>query len=203
VLALEVARAAALDGKRVLLTCFNIALARWIAETVASWGPLAERVRVATFHDLCREAAAALGAIPGPPAPGDKAAADDYWGVRLPERLRAALAAGGLSRYDAVIVYEGQDFRRGWFDLLEGLLREPRGGTLVIFHDPAQDIFGTGCCSPVSGSDAGELPNTRAIAGYLNSLAAGAAPFSRTPREPPASTRPLAGIRGPRHRPSR
>jgi hypothetical protein len=189
-LALEVARAAALGGKRVLLTCFNIALARWLAETVASWGPLAERVRAATFHDLCLEAAAAIGDHPTPPAPGDRAAADRYWDVSLPERLGAALAAGKLPRYDAVVVDEGQDFRRPWYDLLERCLRDPRAGTLVVFHDPAQDIFGTGCRMPPYPLAAlgVNFRNTRSIAAYLASLAApAAAAFSRSPEgEPPA-----------------
>ena len=127
-LALELARAAALEGRHVLLTCFNIALARWIGETVASWGPLAERIRAATFHDLCHEAAAATGDIPTPPPPGDKPAAGAYWNELMPDRLLAALAAGRLPRYDAVIVDEGQDFHRDWFDLLEGLLRDPARG---------------------------------------------------------------------------
>ena len=188
-LALEVARAAALEGKRVLVTCFNIALARWLAQTVAAWGPLAERVRAATFHDLCAEAADAIGDHPPQPQPGDRAAADDYWDVRMPERLRAALAAGRLPRHDAVVVDEGQDFRRGWFDLLEGCLRDPHAGTLVVFHDPAQDLFGTGCrLPPYPVAALGvNFRNTRAIATYLGSLTAQAAPaFSRSPEgEPP------------------
>jgi hypothetical protein len=188
-LALEVARAAALEGRRVLLTCFNIALARWLAETVVSWGPLAERVRAATFHDLCAEAAEAVGDHPPSPQPGDRAAADEYWDVQMPGRLLAALVAGKLPRYDAVVVDEGQDFRRDWFDLLEGCLRDPRAGTLVVFLDPAQDIFGTGCRMPPYPAAAlgVNFRNTRAIAAYLGSHAAQAAPaFSRSPEgEPP------------------
>lgn len=196
-LALELARAAALEGRQVLLTCFNIALARWIGELVASWGPLADRVRAATFHDLCREAAAATGEIPPPPPPGDKRAADAYWNESLPERLLAALESGRLPRYDAVVVDEGQDFHRDWFDLLEGLLRDPRQGSFVIFHDPAQDIFGTGCRLPsypatVLGVN---FRNTRSIAGLLCGLAErAAAPFSRNPEgEPPVFHRQPQG----------
>ena len=188
-LALELARAAALEGRHVLLTCFNIALARWIGETVASWGPLADRIRAATFHDLCHEAAAAIGDIPPPPARGDKPAAGAYWNEALPDRLLAALEAGRLPRYDAVIVDEGQDFHRDWFDLLEGLLRDPKRGAFVIFYDPAQDIFGTGCnLPPYPATVLGvNFRNTRSIAGFLSGLAErAAAPFSRNPEgEPP------------------
>jgi hypothetical protein len=196
-LALELARAAALGGRQVLLTCFNIALARWIGEVVADWGPLAERVRAATFHDLCHEAAAAIGDVPPRPAAADKPAAEAYWSGILPERLLAALAAGRMGRYDAVIVDEGQDFHRDWFDLLEGLLRNPRHGTLVIFNDPAQDIFATGCNLP--GYPTTELGvnfrNTRSIAAYLHGLAErAAAPFSRNPEgEPPVFHRQPSG----------
>ncbi|HEY6000822.1 MAG TPA: NERD domain-containing protein [bacterium] len=196
-LALEVARAAALAGRRVLLTCFNIALARWLAGTVADWGPLAGRVRAANFHDLCREAAEAVGDVPPAPAPGDKRAADEYWNVQLPARLRAALAAGKLPRYDAVVVDEGQDFLRDWFDLLEGCLRDPRAGEFVIFHDPAQDIFGTGCLMPPFPTVAlgVNFRNTRRIAEYLGTLAERAAPaFSRSPEgEPPVLHRQPRG----------
>jgi hypothetical protein len=190
VLALEVARAAALEGKRVLLTCYNIALARWIAETVASWGPLAARVRAAPFHDLCREAAAAAGDLPAAPPAEEKEAAGRYWNVLLPERLRAALEAGSLPRYDAVVVDEGQDFHRDWFDLLEGCLRDPRSGTLVVFHDPGQDIFGTGCRLPAFPlvTLGVNFRNTRSIAGYLDTLVErGPALCARSPEgEPPA-----------------
>jgi len=188
-LALELARSAALEGRQVLLTCFNIALARWISETVASWGRLAERVRAATFHDLCREAAAATGDIPSSPPAGDKQAAEAYWNGVMPEKLLAALEGGRMPRYDAVIVDEGQDFHRDWFDLLEGLLRDPLRGSFAIFYDPAQDIFGTGCnLPPYPATVLGvNFRNTRSIAGFLSGLAErAAAPFSRNPEgEPP------------------
>ena len=48
----------------------------------------------------------------------------------MPERLLAALEAGRLPRYDTVIVDEGQDFHRDWFDLLEGLLRDLSAGVV-------------------------------------------------------------------------
>ena len=199
-LALEVARAAALEGKRVLLTCFNIALARWLAETVASWGPLAQRVRAATFHDLCLEVAGAVGDVPPPPAQGDKSAASDYWNVRLPECLLSALEAGKLPRYDAVVVDEGQDFHRDWFDLLEGCLRDTAAGEFVIFHDPAQDIFGTGCrMPPFPVTTLGvNFRNTRRIAEYLGTFGERAAPaFSRSPEGEPPTVH-----RQPRSRPA-
>jgi hypothetical protein len=196
-LALELARAAALEGRQVLLTCFNIALARWIGEVVADWGPLADRVRAATFHDLCHEAAAAIGDIPPRPPAGNKPAAETYWSGVLPERFLAALTAGRMGRYDAVIVDEGQDFHRDWFDLLEGLLRDPRHGTFVIFNDPAQDIFATGCKLPgYPTTDLGvNFRNTRSIAAYLHGLAErAAAPFSRNPEgEPPVFHRQPPG----------
>jgi hypothetical protein len=183
VLALEAARAAALAGRAVLLTCFNIALARWIEQTVAAWGPLAQRVRVATFHELCLEAAAAVGG-PAPPPPGDAAAARAYWEVALPERLIAAVDAGALARYDALVVDEGQDFHRDWFDLLGGLLRDPEGGSFVVFFDPAQDIFGTGCRLPPFPQAAlgVNFRTTRSIAAFLRRYSAGgAAAHSRSP----------------------
>ena len=188
-LALELARAAALDGRQVLITCFNIALARWIGETIASWGPLAANVRAATFHDLCSEAAAATGGAPPPPPAGDKRAAEEYWTQAMPERLLAALEAGRARRYDTVIVDEGQDFHRDWFDLLEALLRDQLRGSFVVFHDPAQDIFGTGCRLPAYPATVlgVNFRNTRGIAAFLRRLAdCAAAPFSRNPEgEPP------------------
>jgi len=196
-LALEVARAEALAGRRVLLTCFNIALARWLAETVAAWGPLATRVRAATFHDLCQEAAAALGDEPAPPPAGDRAAARRYWEQELPERLLGALSAGRADRWDAVVVDEGQDFHRDWFDLLEGSLRDPATGTMVVFHDPGQDIFGTGCrLPPFPVATLGvNFRTTRSIAAFLRPYAdRGAEPFSRSPEgEPPVVHRQPGG----------
>ncbi len=188
-LALESARADALAGREVLLVCYNVALARWIAARVAGWGALAERVRAATFHDLCLAAAAAVGDVPRSPPPGDRRAADAYWDEALPGRLRAAVAAGRAPRADAIVVDEGQDLHRRWFDLLAGCLRDPAQGSFVVFSDPAQGVFRRGdALPPFPAVSLGvNFRSTRAIAARLREYAAGAAaPFSRSPEgEPP------------------
>jgi hypothetical protein len=201
-LALELARTRATEGRSVLVVCFTVSLSRWIAETAAAWGLRPGSVQAATFHDLCREAADALGDLPPEPAGGDRAATDAYWQRALPERLLAATAADLMRRYDAVIVDEGQDLRAGWADLLEGCLRDPAHGTFVVFHDPAQDIFGTGCpvpafpCVPLGVN----FRNTRRITEYLRALVPdGPLPLSRSPEgEPPVTHRQPRGQAGVR-----
>ncbi|MCP4608772.1 MAG: hypothetical protein GY845_08665 [Planctomycetes bacterium] len=43
--------------------------------------------------------------------------------------------------YDAVIVDEGQDFRSEWWTIVEASLKDPKTGTLYIFHDDRQALL--------------------------------------------------------------
>ena len=44
-------------------------------------------------------------------------------------------------RFDAVIVDEGHEFKKEWWDLVEGCLSDVHSGRLVIFYDDNQAIY--------------------------------------------------------------
>ena len=97
---------------------------------------------------------------------------DEFWDTELPLKL-FDIPRDALPKFDAVIVDEGQDFKPGWFEFLELLLREPKSSHFVVFLDPIQDIFGHWQHFPCSPPPARKLlkkncRNTRVIIDYLN-----------------------------------
>ena len=135
-LAVEKARSLAHDGFDTLLVCYNQPLSRAFLRDPALRPFIAsERLVVATFHELCRRFAADAGTLPaGTPGAGPA------WFEALPGALdRAMPVAGG--RFQAIVVDEGQDFDELWLLLLTGLLVDPLGGILYVFHDPSQAIY--------------------------------------------------------------
>jgi len=119
----------------VLLLCFNRPLADHLARH-------ADGYDVNTFHGLCHDLAQRARipfAIPSDPKGQQK-----FWENDAPERLFEALAALPDARWDALVVDEGQDFRAHWWPVLEEALVDPGKGTLYVFHDPNQDLYGGG-----------------------------------------------------------
>ncbi len=128
-LAVEKARRLAESGQRVLLTCFNKSLADYLRTTRA----LPPNLDAMHFHGLCQEFVEAAGMArdcpPGVP----------YY-EWLPAAMLEALQHVGR-RYDAVIVDEGQDFHSDWFELLELVLDDVRGGEFYVFFDDNQRLY--------------------------------------------------------------
>ncbi len=144
-LAIEKARRLATDGKSVLMLCFNARLADWLRETTAD----IPNVDTFTYHSLCYHLCALAGVAKPQP---DPAVADDqtFYRYQLPEAMLEALDKTTL-RYDAVIVDEGQDFDPVWWIGVEQLLKSPGEGTLYIFYDDNQQIYGTRLDFPLPG----------------------------------------------------
>ena len=132
VIAAEKARRLAEQGRRVLLLCFNRPLADHLARSAAGYD-------VNSFHGLCHDLAE-QAKVPFviPPEPKK---ARVFWETEAPVLLLEALEALPEKRWDALIVDEGQDFKPHWWEALEETLREPRKGTLYVFHDPNQDLY--------------------------------------------------------------
>lgn len=132
-LAMEKARMLAAEGKRVLLTCFNINLARYVFPKEV------EGIKAIHFHGLLEEVLRSCGV---------EEAFFQRKGEELPlyyDRIMPDRALECLDyleddqRFDAMIIDEGQDFLNDWVALLEMLLREP--GEFYIFADPDQNLF--------------------------------------------------------------
>lgn len=148
-LAMEKARRLVADGERVLFTCFNRNLAVWLrAQFAADTRIPAGQIHVATFHELAEEFARRAGTPMHPPAgPGE--AISRYYAEELPIALQEALATVD-TRFDALIVDEGQDFAELWWVALLDLLAAPDNGVLYIFCDDHQRIYQDALSLPIS-----------------------------------------------------
>ena len=131
-LAAEWARRLAERGQRTLLLCFNRPLAEFLAGG-------AEGYAVSNFHRLSHELCQAAGVAFEVPEHGRKQR--EFWEEEAPLLLLEALESRPGELFDAVVVDEGQDFRPDWWPAVEGLLRQPGGGCLVVFFDPLQNLY--------------------------------------------------------------
>ena len=163
VLAVGKARLLADQGMRVLLTCYNKALGRYLQDAVADQPAITAR----HFHELCYLLAdlEAKGVKP----PASRRGQRHFFDEELPALL--AEASDGLSeRYDAIVVDEGQDFRASWWRALDTLGTDPERMIRYIFYDDAQ-YLGDGVAQVPGSEVALELRtnwrNTRSIVRHL------------------------------------
>ncbi len=154
-LAVAEARRLGADGRRVLLMVFNRLLAEFLGKVLQG----APNITVRNFHTLCHEICAAAGVPKPTPEPG----ADErqFWTERFPE-IAFQHIDKFETRYDAILVDEGQDFRADWWALVE-LLGTPNA-RLVVFYDPNQDIFNAGAAIPIVTPPAVLTQNCRSTA---------------------------------------
>ncbi len=136
VIAVEKARRLAAQGLRVAFLCFNAPLAEDIRSTFESYN---ENVDVSTYHALCRRVCKEVGIPFDVPQTGAHAA-QRFWDETAHRKLEEALERTDL-RYDAIVVDEGQDFRKDWWLSILGLLKDQKEGYFYIFFDPKQSIY--------------------------------------------------------------
>ena len=142
-LAVEQTRRLSRQGLRVLLTCFNDALATWLdAHLRESLAAAGNPPHVDNYHDVAAQTCRRAGlALPNPARMSDEEKGR-YYNEELPERFAEALALlPPEERFDAIIVDEAQDFRAGWWVTLLDALRDPERGMLYIFYDSNQRIY--------------------------------------------------------------
>jgi hypothetical protein len=120
--------------KRVLIVCFNIRLARYLAETVRAL----PRVDAFHFHGLCVEFCN-KAAVPVPD-PDSDISLNNYYNRTLPDLLPEALQKN-KDRYDALIVDEAQDFEPDWWLYLPEVLRNPDDDIMYVFFDNNQILY--------------------------------------------------------------
>ena len=133
VLAMEEARRCAADGMRVLYTCFNKPLGKDIRRRLGSF----DKIKVATFHELCYQAAKKAGIqIP------ESIPTDQLYGEIYPKSFLEALDLLPEFRFDAIIVDEGQDFLPLWWTCLSKALDRDGKGIVRVFYDSNQRLYG-------------------------------------------------------------
>jgi hypothetical protein len=144
------ARAALLaqERKRVLVVSYNHTLRTYLRTLTDRAGGRASEVTWLGFHEWCRRTmqesgrSGAYDALAARLASNEKSVLDE----ELPQQTLDALRSGPLresvTRYDAILVDEGQDFRPSWWEALKAV-RSP-GGEMLLVADRAQDIYKTG-----------------------------------------------------------
>ncbi|MGO3679972.1 nuclease-related domain-containing DEAD/DEAH box helicase [Brevibacterium aurantiacum] len=140
-LALLKSQALTRDGKRVALMCYSRGLGRFLQLFTAQWPEEDRPAYVGLFHDL----PISWGAAPG---------SDDdseYWEHHLPRQLKdLADERPRKNLFDAIVIDEGQDFSLLWWEAVQSCLRNQVDGTLYVFTDERQRIFGREGSSPIT-----------------------------------------------------
>lgn len=131
-IAMEKAKRLASSGQRVLLTCFNKNLAKYLQDNMPT------EITIANFHNFIEDTLREKGFTVNPPEELENL--DKYYKETLPDLAFDYFSdAQEGEKYDAVIVDEGQDFREEWIICLETMLKD--NGEFYIFADPHQNIF--------------------------------------------------------------
>lgn len=134
-LAIECARRAVEDGKRVLLACFNSMLGDWLKQETE---PLGERCVARTLHAYMRDLVGDCGAPP----------LDDehYWERTLPSRAIEVLTdpAANVPAFDVIVLDEAQDIlgNSAYLDVLDAALAQGLGqGRWILLGDFAKQAI--------------------------------------------------------------
>ena len=114
------------EGRRVLQLCFN----RPLADSLQRLAPVG--VRVDTYHGFCKAMLESFDEVVTDPSSGGP----EYW-RKLQEHLVAATIPPE-TRYDALIVDEGQDFLQEWWEILELFLTDD--AAVLWLEDPLQNL---------------------------------------------------------------
>lgn len=123
-IAIERAAELAQQGKRVLVTCFNTALAKMLINHPKLRNaptPIVVNNVHAIVNDLYRDQRLV----------GSHRAMDEI----------ANLCVDSREKYDVVIIDEAQDFALDWLEALKFLLADPDKGYLYLFLDTNQNIY--------------------------------------------------------------
>lgn len=132
-IARQVARIWASEGRKVLFLAYNKALvhATQIAlEDLTDQGSL----MVSTFHDLIYNLVYDHGQMP----PTENL--QHFFDQGLPAAFAEALAGIPL-RWDALVVDEAQDLAPAWIETSTRLLRHPDQDPVLLLEDPAQSLY--------------------------------------------------------------
>lgn len=137
VLAVARARKLAEDGFSPLLVCYNEPLGHQLASEVAD----DPRIWAGTFHSLCIRSAR-NAALPIPARPDE-----DWWTNSAPDLLVEAFAKRP-ERFRSVVIDEGQDFHRSWFDALQAIVADTQDFPFYVFTDEHQQLYVDGWREP-------------------------------------------------------
>lgn len=120
---------------RILVVCFPIALAQNIRHLISGSAQASTAgIEVYHYHALVK-------ALTGASLKRLAAETHEQWELRVGAMLREGIADSSITtRYDAILIDEGQDFTVDWIRSLTDLLNE--NDSFLLATDPAQNIFG-------------------------------------------------------------
>lgn len=126
------------QGKRVLVVYFNITLGAYIRDHIsrAKYGFGWDQIDIVHFHGFCKNYLSE-NEIKWPQGEGDHVMSEV-----VPAMVKEAALSGKNSkarRYDAVLIDEGQDFCRSWYDTICCFLKE--SDELLLVRDERQNIY--------------------------------------------------------------
>lgn len=129
-LAMEAAKRATADGKRVLLVCYNSLLGDWLKALTSGYSENADAFRCSTFHSLLLEIS---GERPA------KGADSTFWRKQLPIKAADRLLDDTCQwpTFDMLVIDEAQDLLEDeYLDVLDLLLKGGlAGGRWALFGD--------------------------------------------------------------------
>ncbi|TBW08083.1 DNA helicase [Azotobacter chroococcum] len=144
------ARAAKLmnEGKSVLVATFNITLWHYLRDLMVRGlddpGRI-HNVRLTHFHLWCKHVCNEVGwnkryeaLIKRANMSGD---VQDLLNKHLPALAEQAVIQPEATKYDAILVDEGQDYRPHWWNTLRKACKP--GGEMLLIADATQDVYGT------------------------------------------------------------
>lgn len=139
------ARAAELSrhGKEVLIVCFNLALVNYLRRASASFGAVERCISFLGFHEWCQRVLIETGRYAEYKALWKAFPSQQVLNQQLPAAVVRALDddhAELATRYDAILVDEGQDYYPEWWACLRRVCRPD--GEMVLAADPGQNVFG-------------------------------------------------------------
>ena len=164
VLAARAAKLAA-EGKSVLIATYNITLWHYLRDLVArasnkpGWS---NGITTLNFHEWCRRTCHEAGNewskryadlfkdVPEKPenpllrkewARRWQPVVDRILNIDVPDLASRAAGEPGVTRYDAILVDEGQDYRLPWWNALRRAVKDD--GECVLVADATQDVYGT------------------------------------------------------------
>ena len=111
-------------GRSVLFVCYNVPFSRYVEAELADY----PSVNVQTFGQWARSQGAPVNFNDS-----------EAFGQGLLDRIR--VGGGEAGAYDCVLVDEGQDFFRSWFQSVVFALKEPANGELMIAYDWSQNLY--------------------------------------------------------------
>ena len=144
------ARAAELLGeeKSVLVVTFNITLLHYLMDIAVRWPQSSGRTRKditwLNFHFLCKRVCQENDCEEEYKNLDWKNNLNKVLNIDLPNLVSSIIDSdenGTITKYDAILVDEGQDFFPNWWNILRKLCNED--GEMLLVADATQDVYGT------------------------------------------------------------